>query len=144
MHKFCKKTKLKIIDRTSDVLIAMGKTQEALRFLKKQREIEPLKIIDEKNILIHFLTNSPDSILYNIDLSMIDNVITYNANRKKSLIKKLKNILGNKMNEISIAVLGLSFKPGTDDMRESPSLDLVPSLVENVKEVRVFDPVAMN
>ena len=58
-----KKTKLKIIDRTSDVLIAMGQTQEALRFLQKQQKIEPLKSIDEKNILIHFLTKSPDSIL---------------------------------------------------------------------------------
>ncbi len=79
----------------------------------------------------------------NIDLSIIDNVINYNQNRKKSLIKKLKNILGNNIKEMRVAVLGLSFKPGTDDMRESPSLDLVPSLVKKVKEVRVFDPVAM-
>ena len=80
----------------------------------------------------------------NIDLSIIDNVISYNADRKKSLIKKLDNILGNEMKEMSISVLGLSFKPGTDDMRESPALDLVPSLVKNVKEVRVFDPIAMD
>ena len=65
-----KKTKLKIIDRTSDVLIAMGQTQEAFRFLQKQQKIEPLKAINEKNILIHFLTNSPDSILHHIDLSL--------------------------------------------------------------------------
>ena len=45
---------------------------------------------------------------------------------------------------MSIAVLGLSFKPGTDDMRESPSLDLIPSLVENVKEIKVYDPIAMD
>ncbi len=78
-----------------------------------------------------------------IDLSIIDNVINYNKNRKKSLIKKLENILGKKMKEMSVSVLGLSFKPGTDDMRESPALDLVPSLVKNVKEVKVFDPIAM-
>ena len=65
-----RKTKLKIIDRTSDVLIAMGQTREALSFLQKQRKIEPLKAIDEKIILIQFLTNSPDSVLYNIKLSL--------------------------------------------------------------------------
>ena len=79
-----------------------------------------------------------------IDLSIINNVISYNAERKKSLIKKLNNIFGNKIKDMSVAVLGLSFKPGTDDMRESPSLDLVPSLVKNVKGVKVFDPVAMD
>ena len=80
----------------------------------------------------------------NIDLSIINNVISYNADRKKSLIKKLNNILGSEMKGMSVAVLGLSFKPGTDDMRESPSLDLVPSLAQNVKEVKVFDPIAMD
>ena len=80
----------------------------------------------------------------NVDLPIIDNIITYNIDRKKSLIKKLNNIFGNEMKKMSVAVLGLSFKPGTDDMRESPSLDLVPSLVQNVKEVRVFDPIAMD
>ena len=80
----------------------------------------------------------------NVDLPIIDNIITYNIDRKKSLIKKLNNIFGNEMKKMSVAVLGLSFKPGTDDMRESPSLDLVPSLVESVKEVKVFDPIAMD
>ena len=80
----------------------------------------------------------------NVNLSIINDVIKYNKKRKKSLITKLNNILGNEMKEMSFGILGLSFKPGTDDMRESPSLDLVPSLVENVKKVKVFDPIAMN
>ena len=71
-------------------------------------------------------------------------MISYNKKRKKSLITKLNNILGNEMKEMSFGVLGLSFKPGTDDMRESASLDLVPSLVEHVKKVKVFDPIAMD
>ena len=79
----------------------------------------------------------------NVNLSIINDVINYNKKRKKSLIIKLNKILGNEMNEMIVGVLGLSFKPGTDDMRESPSLDLVPSLVKNVKKVKVFDPVAM-
>tara|TARA_B100000674_G_scaffold182299_1_gene147603 strand:- start:540 stop:1130 length:591 start_codon:yes stop_codon:yes gene_type:complete len=80
----------------------------------------------------------------NVDLSIINNVISYNKNRKKSLIKKINHILGNDIKDMSVAVLGLSFKPGTDDMRESPSLDLIPSLVENVKEIKVYDPIAMD
>ena len=64
-----KKTKLKIINRTSDVLIAMGQTREALSFLQEQIRIEPLKGLNEKVLLIKFLTASPDSILYNIELS---------------------------------------------------------------------------
>ena len=71
-------------------------------------------------------------------------MISYNKNRKKSLIKKINHILGNDIKDMSVAVLGLSFKPGTDDMRESPSLDLIPSLVENVKEIKVYDPIAMD
>ena len=74
----------------------------------------------------------------------ISNLISYNENRKKSLIKKINHILGNDIKDMSVAVLGLSFKPGTDDMRESPSLDLIPSLVENVKEIKVYDPIAMD
>ena len=42
-----------------------------------------------------------------------------------------------------VSVLGLSFKPGTDDMRESPALYLIPPLIREVKKVNVFDPVAM-
>ncbi len=80
----------------------------------------------------------------NVDLSIINNVISYNKNRKKSLIKKINNILGNDIKDMSFAVLGLSFKPGTDDMRESPSLDLIPSLVENANEIKVYDPISMN
>ena len=44
---------------------------------------------------------------------------------------------------MSLSVLGLSFKPGTDDMRESPALDLIPQLIREVKKINVFDPVAM-
>ncbi len=64
-----KKTKLKIINRTSDVLIAMGQTNEALSFLQEQIRIEPLEGLNEKVLLIKFLTAPPDSILYNIELS---------------------------------------------------------------------------
>ena len=85
-----KTTKLKIINRTSDVLIAMGQAGEALSFLKKQQKIEPLKAINEKIILIQFLTNSPDSILYNIELSL--NKLQFSDSSFNDLME-LKNLI---------------------------------------------------
>ena len=79
----------------------------------------------------------------NVELTIVDNVINYNRTRKKSLINKLKKIAGKSLKKMNVGILGLSFKQGTDDMRESPSLDLIPNLVKIVKEVKVYDPVAM-
>ena len=79
----------------------------------------------------------------NVELTIVDNVINYNRTRKKSLINKLKKIVGKSLKKMNVGILGLSFKQGTDDMRESPSLDLIPNLVKIVKEVKVYDPVAM-
>ena len=79
----------------------------------------------------------------NVEISLIDKVIDYNTQRKKSLISRVKKIAGPNLNNMSVSVLGLSFKPGTDDMRESPAIDLIPPLIKEVKKVNVFDPVAM-
>ena len=65
-----KKTMLRTINRISDVLLAIGQTKEALKFLQRQLETDPLKGINEKIILIQFLTNTPDTILNNIELSI--------------------------------------------------------------------------
>ena len=69
-YKTDKKTMLKIINRTADVLLAMGQTEEAMKFLQKELVADPLIGLNEKIILIEFLTNTPDSILYNIELSL--------------------------------------------------------------------------
>ena len=69
-YKADKKTMLKIINRTSDVLLAMGQTEEAMKFLQKELVADSLIGLNEKIILIQFLTNTPDSILYNIELSL--------------------------------------------------------------------------
>jgi UDPglucose 6-dehydrogenase len=52
--------------------------------------------------------------------------------------------VGGNVKGKSIALLGLAFKPDTDDMRESPALDIVPALVQMGAVVRAFDPAAMN
>ena len=69
-YKTDKKTMLKIINRSADVLLAMGQTEEAMKFLQKELVSDPLIGLNEKIILIEFLTNTPDSILYNIELSL--------------------------------------------------------------------------
>ncbi len=65
-----KNTTLKIINRTADVLLAMGQTEEALKFLQTELGTDPSIGLNEKIILIQFLTNTPDSILNNIELSL--------------------------------------------------------------------------
>ena len=60
------------------------------------------------------------------------------------MVDKLLNALDNKTENKKISILGLSFKPETDDMRESPSLDIIPQLQEKGIKISVFDPIAIN
>lgn len=73
---------------------------------------------------------------------IIDSVIEVNESRKINMVKKIKDTLEPLTNK-SLSILGLTFKPNTDDMRESPSLIIVPELVKMTKEVKVFDPAGM-
>ena len=85
-----KKIKLKIINRISDVLIAMGQTKKALTFLQEQIRAESLNEINEKVLLISFLTDNPDSILYNIELSF-NNIDP--SNHSFNDLMELKNLV---------------------------------------------------
>ena len=73
---------------------------------------------------------------------IIDSVIKVNEKRKINMVKKIKNTLGSLENK-TIAILGLTFKPNTDDMRESPSLVIVSALIKEAKQIKVFDPAGM-
>ena len=77
-------------------------------------------------------------------LRIVETVVDVNDKRKKSLVNKVKKVFGDKLMGRKIAILGLTFKPNTDDMRDSPSLELVPSLVAYGAEVRAFDPKGMD
>ena len=77
-------------------------------------------------------------------LRIVETVVDVNDKRKKSLVNKVKKVFGDKLMGRKIAILGLTFKPNTDDMRDSPSLELVPSLVADGVEVRAFDPKGMD
>ena len=80
----------------------------------------------------------------NYDISIIDTVVKYNTKRKLEMASKILKELGNDLKNKKVSILGLSFKPETDDMRDSPSLDIIPILQENGITISAYDPVAMN
>ncbi len=78
--------------------------------------------------------------LFKTDLSIIKSVIKSNTKRRILLIEKVKKILSNKIKNKKIAVLGVTFKPNTDDMRESSSLLLMPYLQRRGATITYYDP----
>jgi UDPglucose 6-dehydrogenase len=72
-------------------------------------------------------------------LRIVDTVMQVNEARKRRMAKRIEKICGGVEGK-TIAALGLTFKPNTDDMRDSPSLDILPALVEGGAKVRAFDP----
>ena len=77
---------------------------------------------------------------FKINLSIVKSVIRSNDNRYKLLISRINNIMSNKLKNKKIAFLGVTFKAGTDDMRESPALNIIPLLVKNGATVSYYDP----
>jgi UDPglucose 6-dehydrogenase len=78
-----------------------------------------------------------------VPIRIIETVVAVNDARKKAMAKRIAKAAGGDIEDKTIAVLGLAFKPDTDDMRESPALDIVPALLEMGALVRSFDPAAM-
>src|SRR3546814_10973819 len=70
-------------------------------------------------------------------------VVKSNARRKRNLVHRVRRACGGNLAGKRIAVLGLAFKPDTDDVRESPALDLLPALAREGGEVRAHDPCAI-
>ena len=75
---------------------------------------------------------------------IVDTVIEVNAARKKAMAEKIITAMGGDVTGKTIGVLGLAFKQNTDDMRDAPSLDIVPALIEAGATVRAYDPEAMS
>ena len=78
------------------------------------------------------------------ELRILEEVKSINNNQKKLLFKKLKKSYKGKLKGLKIAVWGLAFKPNTDDVRESPSIDLIKNLLSSGAKVFVHDPEAMD
>ena len=77
------------------------------------------------------------------DLTIIKAVDRANESRIKSLFQKIKKITKNKFNNIQIGLLGISFKPNTDDVRESPGLKLAKDLSRTKAKIKIYDPKGM-
>ena len=73
-------------------------------------------------------------------LRIVETVIEVNDRRKRRMVDKVLDVLDGSANGKRVAVLGVTFKPNTDDMRDAPSLVIVPALVGGGAEVRVADP----
>lgn len=72
--------------------------------------------------------------------TITESVIRVNEAVKLRMIEKLRDMCGDSFNGKTVAVLGVTFKPNTDDMRESPSLTIIPALVGGGARIRVVDP----
>ena len=77
---------------------------------------------------------------YKTNLSIIKSVMKSNSNRKILLTERIKEILSNKIKNKKITVLGVTFKPNTDDMRQSSSLMLLPFLSKRGAKINYYDP----
>jgi UDPglucose 6-dehydrogenase len=74
---------------------------------------------------------------------IVETVVEVNADRKKAMAQKIIDAMGGEAKGMTVGVLGLAFKPNTDDMRDAPSLDIIPALQEAGATVRAYDPESM-
>jgi len=80
---------------------------------------------------------------HDVQLRIVEAVLAVNDNRKRAMARKVSGAVGSSLRGKTIAVLGLTFKPDTDDMREAPSIPLVTGLLDMGAKVRAHDPVGM-
>ena len=78
------------------------------------------------------------------NISIVETVVKYNQQRKYDMAEKIITILKSGYENKKVSILGLAFKPETDDMRDSPCLDIIPRLQEKGIQISAFDPVAMD
>jgi UDPglucose 6-dehydrogenase len=76
-------------------------------------------------------------------MRILEAVAAFNDTRKRAMARKVSAMFGGALRDRTVAVLGLSFKPNTDDMREAPSVALITALQDMGARVRVFDPASM-
>ena len=80
---------------------------------------------------------------HNTGLGIVQSAVDANEHQKKHMVEKIKKGMGSVKGK-TLAMLGLSFKPNTNDMREAPSIFIIEQLLKEKASVRAFDPVAMD
>ncbi len=80
---------------------------------------------------------------YDAPLRIVETVVAVNDQRKRAMARKVIAACGGSVRGKTIAVLGLTFKPNTDDMREAPSLAIVTALQDEGARIRAYDPEGM-
>ena len=80
----------------------------------------------------------------NAPVSLVEEVVQINDRRKRAMADKIIAACGGSVSGKTLAILGVTFKPNTDDMREAPSLDILPRLIAEGAAVRAYDPVGMD
>jgi len=79
-----------------------------------------------------------------VPMQIVETVIKVNDEVKRRMISRIEDLCGGVLRDKTIAVLGVTFKPNTDDMRDAPSLTIVPALVGAGAKVRACDPQGKN
>ncbi len=80
----------------------------------------------------------------NASATIVEDVVAYNKARKLAMADRIIAAAGGDISGKTISILGLSFKPETDDMRESPALDIIPILINHGANIQAYDPAAMD
>ena len=80
---------------------------------------------------------------HEVPLRIVEAVAAVNDTRKRAMARKVSAALGGELRGKTVAVLGLTFKPNTDDMREAPSIPLITALQDMGAKVRAYDPTGM-
>jgi UDPglucose 6-dehydrogenase len=78
--------------------------------------------------------------IFDVEMSITKSVINSNERTKIRMIKKIRNLAGGELSKKLITILGVTFKPNTDDMRDAPSLVIVPALLDSGAKIRIVDP----
>jgi UDPglucose 6-dehydrogenase len=87
--------------------------------------------------IAHFASHSGEP------FEIVEAVVRVNERQRERMVDKVVEALDGELRDRTLGVLGLSFKPETDDMREAPSVDIIEALIERGAHIRAYDPQAM-
>lgn len=83
------------------------------------------------------------AVLHNTQPQLLQAVMDINRNQRRRVVYRLRKVLGGSLSDKVIGILGLSFKPNTDDMREAPAVEIIHLLENEGARIQAYDPQAM-